>query len=173
MLPQNPQMLFTENTVRADLLIMNPDDSELSAIINDCGISHLLDRHPYDLSGGEIQRCALAKVLLTNPDILLLDEPTKGLDAHFKMKFADIINSLTQKGTTVVTVSHDIEFCARYADRCSMFFDGTITAQSTPYELFGKNRFYTTAAARMARRTLPGAVLAEDIIRACKGEQNE
>ena len=172
-LPQNPQMLFTENTVRADLLIMNPDDSELSAIINDCGISHLLDRHPYDLSGGEIQRCALAKVLLTTPDILLLDEPTKGLDAHFKMKFADIINSLTQKGTTVVTVSHDIEFCARYADRCSMFFDGTITAQSTPYELFGKNRFYTTAAARMARRTLPGAVLAEDIIRACKGEQNE
>ena len=169
-LPQNPQLLFTENTVRADLLMMTPDDSELVSVINECGISHLIDRHPYDLSGGEIQRCALAKVLLTKPDILLLDEPTKGLDSHFKMNLADIIKRLTEKGTAVVAVSHDIEFCARYADRCSMFFDGTLTAQTTPYELFGQNSFYTTAAARMARSTLPGAVLAEDIIRACKGE---
>ncbi len=171
-LPQNPQLLFTEKTVLSDLLIMKPDETELSDVVKNCWISHLLDRHPYDLSGGEIQRCGLAKVLLSKPDILLLDEPTKGLDAHFKINLAEIIKSLTAKGVAVVTVSHDIEFCARYADSCSMFFDGAITAQATPYELFAKNCFYTTAAARMARSTLPGAVLEEDIIKAYKGEEN-
>ncbi len=171
-LPQNPQMLFTENTVRADLRVISSDEKDLETVVKECDISHLLDFHPYDLSGGEIQRCALAKVLLTKPDILLLDEPTKGIDAHFKVHLAGILKALTAKGIAVVTVSHDIEFCARYADRCSMFFDGAITAQTTPYELFSQNSFYTTAAARMARSTLPGAVLTEDIISACKGEKN-
>ena len=172
MLPQNPQMIFTENTVHADLALMNQDNAEVSDIARMCGVTHLFDRHPYDLSGGEIQRCALAKVLLRKPDILLLDEPTKGLDTHFKMKLAEIINDLTKMGKTVVMVSHDIEFCARYADSTGMLFDGVITAKTTPRELFSENSFYTTAAARMSRSTLPGAVLEEDIINACKGENN-
>ena len=105
-----------------------------------------------------------------SPNILLLDEPTKGLDAHFKQIFADIISDLKSKGVTVVVVSHDIEFCAEYADRCAMFFDGNITSVGEPREFFAGKNFYTTSANRMARTILPKAVLADDIILACGGK---
>lgn len=131
-------------------------------------IGELLSMHPYDLSGGEQQRAALAKVLLLEPKILLLDEPTKGLDSFFKEKFARIIKSLTSKGVTVVMVSHDIEFCARYADKCAMFFNGGIISANTPKKFFSGNSFYTTAANRMARHVCKDAVTIEDVIRLCQ-----
>jgi energy-coupling factor transport system ATP-binding protein len=80
-----------------------------------------LDAHPHDLSGGEQQRAVLAKLLLRKPDVLLLDEPTKGMDAFFKEKLAVILRGLTARGAAVVSVSHDVEFCARYAGRCALF----------------------------------------------------
>ena len=176
-LPQNPQSVFVKKTVYLDLLEilsdrkMSKDEKEervknISAL---CRIENLLDCHPYDLSGGEQERAALAKVLLMSPQILLLDEPTKGLDAYFKQIFADTINDLKSNGVTVVMVSHDIEFCAEYADRCAMFFDGNITSIGKPREFFAGKNFYTTSANRMARTRLPNAVLAEDIILACGG----
>jgi energy-coupling factor transport system ATP-binding protein len=125
--------------------------------------------HPYDLSGGEQQRAALAKVMLLEPKILLLDEPTKGLDAEFKQVFAKILHELLQKGVTILMVSHDIEFCAKYAHRCAMFFDGNIVSWDIPRRFFSSNSLYTTAANRMARHKLPAAVTAEDIIIACGG----
>ena len=167
MLPQNPQTLFTAKTVALDLAQITKEYGEISEI---CDIKKLFGRHPYDLSGGEQQRAALAKVLLTKPDILLLDEPTKGLDAHFKTRFAEIIKKLTQKGITVIMVSHDIEFCAKYADRCGMIFDGMIVSEDTPKKFFAGKNFYTTAANRMAGSIIPNAVLAEDIITACGGK---
>ena len=169
MLPQNPQLLFTEKTVLDDLRQMKADDGVLSQMIEVCELKNVLNQHPYDLSGGEAQRAALAKVLLTQPEILLLDEPTKGLDAHFKDKLADVLRELTKNGVTVVMVSHDVEFCAKYSDHCSMFFDGSITATATPRELFKNNTFYTTSANRMAKTVIPDAILAEDIILACGG----
>ena len=135
-----------------------------------CRLEELLDRHPYDLSGGEQQRAALAKVLLLNPEILLLDEPTKGLDAEFKQVFAEILQVLLRRGTAVLMVSHDIEFCARYAHRCALFFDGGIVTVGTPRNFFSGNSFYTTAANRMARQLLPRAVTVEDVIAACGRE---
>ena len=120
-----------------------------------CRLTELLDRHPYDLSGGEQQRAALGKVLLHQPDILLLDEPTKGLDAAFKQSFAAILSTLTAAGTTVVMVSHDVAFCARYAHRCALFFDGSIVAEGTPRDFFSGNSFYTTSANRMAGTSAP------------------
>ncbi|MBQ6999238.1 MAG: ATP-binding cassette domain-containing protein [Clostridia bacterium] len=164
MLPQNPQVLFTEKTVKSDITQMGED---ISYVVSLCELENLLERHPYDLSGGEQQRVALAKVLMTKPDILLFDEPTKGFDAYFKEKFAQIIAELKADGTTVIMVSHDIEFCAEYADRCAMFFDGNIVSCAAPREFFGGKNFYTTAANRMARSVIPAAVLAEDIISAC------
>ena len=134
-----------------------------------CHIDTILESHPYDLSGGEQQRAALAKVLLKNPEILLLDEPTKGFDAHFKMIFAEILENLKSNGVTVVLVSHDIEFCAEYADRCAMFFDGNISSTAAAREFFAGNSFYTTSANRMARNVLPKAILADDIILCCGG----
>ncbi len=165
-LPQNPGTLFTEKTVREALDVQS--DAGAGAVA-DCGVEALLDRHPFDLSGGELQRAALAKVLAAEPEILLLDEPTKGMDAHFKRRFAGILKACKTCGVTVVLVSHDIEFCAAYADRCAMFFDGTIVSVDAPRPFFAGKSFYTTAANRMARAFLPEAVLASDIIAACGG----
>ncbi len=169
MLPQDPQSLFVKKSVREDLREMLPlgdrdAEAKIAAIAEKCEIAHLLDRHPYDLSGGEQQRAALAKVLLTNPKIMLLDEPTKGIDAFFKEKLARVLKKLIADGMAVIMVSHDVEFCARYADYVSMFFDGQILTTNTPRRFFARNSFYTTAANRMSRHVFPDAVTAEDVI---------
>ena len=176
-MPQNPQTLFVKKTVRDDLLEVLkedklPDEEKEQRAISAarlCRIDKLLMRHPYDLSGGEQQQAALAKVLLLRPKTLLMDEPTKGLDAEFKQTFAAIIRSLAKNGVCVVMASHDIEFCAEYADRCALLFDGNIVTQNAPREFFSGNSFYTTAANRMARHLLPDALTAEDVITACGG----
>ena len=121
-LPQNPQTLFVRKTVREDLfeifrgmkLEKKHQENRIARAVQLCRLEELLDRHPYDLSGGEQQRAALAKVLLLDPEILLLDEPTKGLDAEFKQIFAVILKTLQRRGVTVFMVSHDVEFCAEY-----------------------------------------------------------
>ena len=164
MLPQDPKSLFVKKTLREDLEEMTKDKKALEDIAELCQVSALLDRHPYDLSGGEQQRGALAKVLLTSPRLLLLDEPTKGIDSFFKETFAKILMDLKGKGITILMVSHDVEFCARYADRVSMFFDGQILTTDTPRRFFGGNSFYTTAARRMSRHLFDYAVTAEDVV---------
>ena len=176
-LPQNPQALFVKKTVREDLfellkgrpLSRAAQEEQVARSVTLCRLEELLDRHPYDLSGGEQQRAALAKILLLEPDVLLLDEPTKGLDAGFKQTLAEILQRLLRRGVAVLMVSHDIEFCARYAHRCALFFDGTIVTEGPPRAFFSGNSFYTTAANRMARARLPGAVTAEEVIAACGG----
>jgi len=164
MLPQDPKSLFVKKTVREDLAEMSRDKELIAQIAATCEIEPLLDSHPYDLSGGEQQRAALAKVLLTRPRLLLLDEPTKGIDSFFKEKLADILEKLKEQGITVVMVSHDVEFCARYADRVSMFFDGQLLTTDTPRRFFGNNSFYTTAANRMSRHVFSMAVSSEDVV---------
>ena len=173
MLPQNPQALFVKSTVREDLQEILPKaerkSERLAQVVSLCKLTELLDRHPYDLSGGEQQRASLAKILLLNPDILLLDEPTKGLDAEFKQVFGQILRTLQASGVAILMVSHDIEFCAKYADRCALFFDGNIVTEAEPRTFFSGNSFYTTAANRIARDVLPEAVTPEDVIAACGG----
>ena len=177
-LPQNPQALFVKRTVREDLYEVfrgtkysrEEKDEQVARVVKLCELTAFLDRHPYDISGGEQQRTALAKVLLTAPDILLLDEPTKGFDAEFKVSFAAILRKLTAQGVTILMVSHDVTFCAEYAHRCGMFFDGHIVAEGTPQEFFSGNSFYTTPANRMARHLIPKAVTVADVISACGGE---
>ena len=164
MLPQDPKSLFVKKTVREDLVEMTADAEKIARTAEICQITPLLESHPYDLSGGEQQRAALAKVLLTEPKLLLLDEPTKGIDSFFKETFAAILADLKRQGITIVMVSHDVEFCARYADRVSMFFDGQILTTDTPRRFFGNNSFYTTAAHRMSRHVFNMAVTAEDVI---------
>ncbi|MBQ2897003.1 MAG: ATP-binding cassette domain-containing protein [Clostridia bacterium] len=176
-LPQNPQSVFVKKTVYLDLMeILSgkklseaEKEKKVQNISALCRIENILESHPYDLSGGEQQRAALAKILLMEPEILLLDEPTKGMDAHFKEEFADILLDLKANGVTIIMVSHDIEFCAKHADRCALVFDGNITSVDTPREFFKGKNFYTTSANRMARTCLSDAVLAEDIILACGG----
>lgn len=167
-LPQNPQSLFVKDTVEKDLREMSGDTERLRDVIEKTEIRHLLGSHPYDLSGGEQQRAALAKVLLLDPKIILLDEPTKGLDGFYKKKLAQILKGLTAEGKTILMVSHDIEFCAEYGDTCALFFHGSVVTSAPAREFFAGNSFYTTAANRMARKWYPDAVTAKDVIERCR-----
>lgn len=167
-LPQNPQSLFVKDTVEKDLREMSGDADRLCDVIEKTEIGHLLGSHPYDLSGGEQQRAALAKVLLLDPKIILLDEPTKGLDGFYKKKLAQILKGLTAEGKTILMVSHDIEFCAEYGDTCALFFHGSVVTSAPAREFFAGNSFYTTAANRMARKWYPDAVTAKDVIERCR-----
>ncbi len=164
MLPQDPKSLFVKKTVREDLEEMTKDKNKINEIAEICQITEFMNNHPYDLSGGEQQRAALAKVILTEPKILLLDEPTKGMDSFFKETFADILNKLKNQGITILMVSHDVEFCAKYADRVSMFFDGQVLTTDTPQNFFGGNSFYTTAANRMSKHIFKNAVTDENVV---------
>ena len=175
-MPQNPQSLFLKKSVLEELYDAVFDvekekrKNEIEYVIKLCELDNLLENHPYDLSGGEQQRVALAKMLLRKPDLLVLDEPTKGLDACFKRKLATILKSLQKNGMTVLMVTHDIEFCAEYADICAMFFDGKIVSEAPPRKFFAENNFYTTSAKRMADGIIENAVLDKDIIRALGGK---
>ena len=156
LLPQDAQTLFLCNTVREELSDAKTD-MELPF-----DLSGLLDQHPYDLSGGQQQLLALAKVLAAKPKVLLADEPTKGLDAEAKKSVADVFRSLKKQGISVVVVTHDVEFAAECADRCAMFFRGEITSCDKPREFFEGNNFYTTAANRMTRGIYSGVVTVAD-----------
>ena len=165
-LPQQVQTLFCEKTVRAELQSMENDQWEDPA--RQLRLTSLLDKHPFDLSGGEQQRLALGKVLLTDPQILFLDEPTKGMDSAFKADFAVLLRDLRQQGKSVLLVSHDVEFCARHADLCAMLFDGVVASAAPTKDFFAHNLFYTTAASRMARHLFPDAVTDEEVIALCR-----
>lgn len=171
MLPQNPQALFTEVSVEDELMEAlhyekGSDEEKVGKVLEMLDlmeISHLRKSHPYDLSGGEQQRLALGKVLLLDPDVILLDEPTKGLDPFFKISLAEIFKKLTERGKTLLMVSHDIEFCAEYGDKCAMFFDGSIVSQGRPKEFFRGNNFYTTVANKISREYIPDAITWEEV----------
>ncbi len=171
LLPQNPQTLFVKNSIYEDLLEACTDTEQIHRVVQLCHLEDLLNRHPYDLSGGEQQRAALAKVLLSKPEILFMDEPTKGLDASFKTEFGTMLKQLSAQGTAILMVSHDIDFCAEYAHRCALLFDGTIVTDDAPPAFFSSNCFYTTAANRMAKEWEPHAITVSDVIAICGGQQ--
>lgn len=177
-LAQNPKSLFTELTAAEELMAMLlPENGgaglkeadrtqRVGETLSYLELTAQREQNPMDLSGGQQQRLALGKLLLTEPDILLLDEPTKGLDGAFKEKLAELLKDLCSKGKTVVLVSHDMEFCARYADQCGLLFDGQLISEGETRAFFRENVFYTTAAQRMSRGVCGDCLLAEDIVRA-------
>lgn len=156
-LPQEPVTMFVKESVREDLL-QSGDKVTVENVSQRMGIEHLLDRHPWDLSGGEIQKCAFAKILLADPKIIVLDECTKGMDSFAKKALGDILLDLKDEGRTILLVTHDLEFAAQYCDRCGLLFDGKIVAEDNAVEFFSHNRFYTTTAARLTRGFFSGAV---------------
>lgn len=161
-LPQNPKYVFTKDKLADDLMT---DENNSSELIGKLELNEILGSHPYDLSGGELQRAAICKILLNDPDIILLDEPTKGLDTYAKNKLGAILKKLARVGKTVLLVSHDLEFCAEYSDRCGLLFSGEITSEDFTKEFFGSNIFFTTAASKMSKSIIKNAVTIEDILR--------
>ena len=175
-LPQNPQTVFLKMTVREDYeelaKVLGCKKSELEdkiqAVAQQLEITHLLDRHPYDLSGGEQQRAAIGKVLLLEPRLLLLDEPTKGIDAWSKRQLGNLLKDLRGQGITLLMVTHDVEFAAEVSDRCGLFFDHEITSVDTPEEFFCNNNYYTTVANRISRQQYENAITCEEVIELCR-----
>lgn len=180
-LPQNPLAVFTELSVEEELaevftgitgkgLSQDVIINRVEDMLNFMELEECRKRNPYDLSGGQQQKLAIGKVLLTEPDIILLDEPTKGIDPAFKKLLGRLMKKLTQQKKTILMVSHDIDFCAEYADECALLFDHTIITQAPVREFFCENNFYTTAANRISRNVLPGCVTAEQVVEAFKRE---
>lgn len=170
-LPQNPQTFFIQDTVEKEMISVierhhiKNGSRKVIEMLELFAITHLRDRHPYDCSGGELQRAALACMLLGNPDILFVDEPTKGLDPISKKRFAEVLHKLHEDGLTIVMVTHDIEFAAQHVKRCAMMFDGEITVDGSPEHLFKGNYFYTTAINRATRmRHQSGSLTLEEAL---------
>ena len=163
LMPQDVQSVFLRNSVREEL-----EDAGADVGCLPFDLTAMRDKHPYDLSGGEQQLVALAKVLATRPRLLLMDEPTKGLDSAKKLELDRVIKSLKSDGVTVVIVTHDVEFAAMCADRCALFFRGEIVCCAPPSEFFSQNNFYTTVASRMTKGYFDNAITVEDIAELCK-----
>lgn len=187
LLPQNPRLLFTAETIEAELTQVwaelsseekaattalfgrhadaeRPSHFEPMDLLDALGLSERKDFHPSDLSGGELQRAALAVTLLRGANLLLLDEPSKGLDSLDRLRLAEILRGLVGRGITIVAVSHDLDFCAANADSCALLFQGSIAAQAEPHQFFSGHYFYTTDACRAAQGFLPGTITTEEVI---------
>lgn len=175
LVPQNPRVLFVKKTVGEELMELSEDKSleeghKFKEYCRLFRLEDLLESHPFDISGGEQQRLAVAKVMMADPSVLLLDEPTKGMDGDFKNTFGQMLLDLKARGTTVVIVSHDIEFCAQWADHCILFFHGQVISQGNVHSFFKGNHFYTTAANKMCRKYNRDIVNVDEAVNWLKGK---
>lgn len=171
-LAQNPMLYFNQDTVQSQLdsytKKFNTDPDTLNHLMQWLELSPLLNKHPYDISGGQQQKLALALVLLSNPDILLLDEPTKGLDPFTKKHLATLLHTLLNKGKTIIMVSHDMEFVAKYTTHTTLMFDGKLLPIHSTKDFFYHNYFYTPAINRIVREAFPWAIDLKDVTALCQ-----
>lgn len=175
LLPQNPKTLFLQSTIREDYEVtaklIGFDKMEASLqierVMKMLHIESLMDMHPHSVSGGELQKIAIGKLLLLQPEILLLDEPTKGIDVFAKKQLQQLLQQLRAQGMTIIIVTHDMDFAAEIADCCGLYFDGEVLAIDVPKSFFAQNNYYTTAANKIARQLYPNAVTCEDVIELC------
>ncbi len=149
LMPQDPQTLFLRASVREEL-----KDSGIRPEEAPFGLGTLLDRHPYDLSGGEQHLLGLAKVLASGPRLLLLDEPTSGLDGAWRRKVLEVLRTLREEGTGILMVTHDAEFAAEASDRCGLLFHGQVEPPEEPHAFFAGGSYYMPPVTRM----IPGCV---------------
>ena len=168
LMTQNPKALFARDRLVDDLLEWSDlggyTASDVDDMLERFGLGHLREQHPYDLSGGETQKAALAKILLLGPDVLLLDEPTKGLDASAKAQVGAILTDLAlREGKAILLTTHDLEFVAEFAHTCSMLFGHEVTCTQDAHSFFVDNLFYSTPTARIARGLLDGCVTTSDV----------
>lgn len=166
MLPQDAQSIFLHSKVRDELAEskITPEELPFDAL-------HMLERHPYDLSGGEQQLLALGKVLGTRPRLLLLDEPTNGVDARLLEELTDILKKLRAEGASMLIITQDTELAAELADRCCLMFRGEIIAEDIPQRFLDGGSFYTTAVNRICRGHLDGCVRLSDAMALIHGQE--
>ena len=169
-LPQNPMYLLLEETVQKEWDKMSQCSKELFLRF---GLEELKKRNPQDLSGGEKQRLALCVALGKEADYYFLDEPTKGMDAKSKKIFGEVLKEWTKKEKSIVMVSHDMEFIAKYADEISLLYQGEIIVQCPVREFMEENQFYTTGMNRVTRRVNPHIITIEDVKKYAKRKNSQ
>ena len=158
--------MTNEEFIESDILNGLKFDSiefKFKELIEFFDICDLIDKHPYDCSGGEQQKIVIVKALLQNADVLVLDEPTKGLDPISSKNLANILNSLRDNGITILMTSHDLDFVANNCKRCLMLFDKDIQIDDDPKVIFAENNFYTTFVNRMVKDYVPEIVTLDDL----------
>lgn len=170
-LAQSPKAYFLYESVEKEIYARanNADLKYIDYLVGLLGIEKILKLHPYDISGGEQQLTAFLTVMLENPGILLLDEPTKGLDPNIKRNFFDVLLKLKKEGKAIIIATHDIEFAARYSDSCCFLFGGEIIRKYSAREFFSGNYFYTTSVNKVFRDFNSNIICAEDVILNEKG----
>ncbi|WP_086444602.1 ABC transporter ATP-binding protein [Candidatus Enterococcus lemimoniae] len=174
-LPQEPQMMFIKDSVLEDYqsylfskgIAGQEQTKRIERITSLLAIKESVLQHPFDLSGGQCQRAALGKLLLTDPKILLLDEPTKGIDNYGKNQLIELLKKLAKQGKTILVVTHDLDFAAELSDRCGLFFKNNLLTTAEPTLFFSNHTFYTTAASRISRDTFSRLVTTQQVIEAC------
>lgn len=176
-LPQDPKLLFAHDTVREELAEMTAGSQNgvagTETVVSRLELGRLLDAHPYDISGGEQTRLAIAKLLLLSPRVLLLDEPTAGLDPVARDELRSILAERAKAGCAILIATHDLEFAAGASDRAAMFFCGRLTSCADVRRFFFGNRFYTTQAARLTRDLIPTCLTADEAVSAVLKRKEE
>lgn len=167
-LSQEPSDYLFNDTVEQELLFSQMqkgvhDLLKLEKTLKDLDIYELKDKNPRDLSGGQKQRVAIATLLVNDPDIVIMDEPTRGLDPILKSRLGDIINRLKEQGKSIILISHDMEFASRYMDNISLMFSGTLMKTESKEEFFTKSLFYSTAMSRLFTGIVDGVYSLENI----------
>lgn len=153
-LSQNPNDYLFQDSVEEELLFTmrnfgTEDTGLVESTLIKLGLAELSKINPRELSGGERQRAALASVLVSQPELLLLDEPTRGMDYVLKGELGILLTELNRQGMTIVMVTHDVEFAAEYAKRIILIFDGQIVNDDSTHQVMGDSLFYSPQMARL------------------------
>ncbi|MGI6487485.1 MAG: ABC transporter ATP-binding protein [Syntrophothermaceae bacterium] len=169
-LSQEPNDYLFLSTVREELQFSLHnldllDDGVTEEVLSRLQLTTLVETNPRDLSTGERQRVALASLLVTRPKLLLLDEPTRGLDYRFKDELGKILLQLIEQGTAIIMITHDVEFAAEYADEIVLLADGTIIDQGSKYEILTHSTFYSPQISKLFNN------LVEDVVTLDQGKE--
>lgn len=172
-MPQNPYLLFVKDSLIEDFKTVSNDIDKINELCGRFDLTYLLENHPYDLSGGEIQRAGFVKLLLLEPEILLLDELTKGCDSFSKIELGNMLKNLSKEGLTILLVTHDLDFSAKVSNACAMLFNGSLSPRLEPHKFFCGKRFYTTSANKISRGIKDGIITTDELILSVRRQKNE
>ncbi|MGF2385394.1 ABC transporter ATP-binding protein [Lentilactobacillus otakiensis] len=168
-LSQTPTLQFGASTVgeeltrQAQALQLDFPDKQVKMMIDRLNLTSVINQSPFDLSGGQQQLLGIALALMAEPDLLILDEPTKGLDPYTKHFLGRLLHEINANGTTILVASHDMAFCATYSKHCAFMFDGHLNTVLPTRAFFADNFFFTTPVNRLLRNQVPQAILPRDV----------
>ncbi len=146
--PQNPSSLLFADTLRDELNFTRRshglDTGDYDALLRSLHLEDHIDAYPRDLSGGERQRAAMAAILVADPDIILLDEPTRGLDYYQKRALANFLSGKQDEGKSIIMSTHDVELVAQCADRVVIMGEGQIVVDGPARSVMSRSMVFSS-----------------------------